>query len=131
MRRTVRLTERDLTRLVKRVIRESEDSSNITSLIQTAKQKYAAGARDPSMEKEIKDCIKDNGLTSLVFLTTSAGLTILGIIAIAFAIPGVNLFAAGGAAIAGITAIIAAEMGLLSGDRLSKDVEKLFDCVMK
>ena len=129
MGRIVRLTERDLTRLVRRVIREGEESSNITSTIQTAKQKYAAGDRNPSMEKQIKNCIKGNGLTSLVFLTTSAGLTALGTLAIAFAIPGVNIFAAGAAAITGITAIIAAEMGLLSGDRLSADVGKLFNCL--
>ena len=129
MRRTVRLTERDLTRLVRRVIREGEESSNITSAIQTAKQKYAAGDRNPGMEKQIKNCIKGNGLTSLVFLTTSAGLTILGTLAIALAIPGINVLTAGGAAIAGITAIIASEMGLLSGDRLSKDVGELFECL--
>ena len=129
MARIIRLTERDLTRLVKRVIREGEQSSNITSAIQTAKQKYAKGDRNPSMEKQIKNCIKGNGLTSLVFLTTSAGLTILGILAIALEIPGINLYVAGGSAIAGITAIIASEMGLLSGDRLSKDVGKLFECL--
>jgi hypothetical protein len=129
MGRIVRLTERDLTRLVRRVIREGEESSNITSTIQTAKQKYAAGDRNPSMEKQIKNCIKGNGLTSLVFLTTSTGLTILGILAIALATPGVNFLTAGGVAISGITMLIAAEMGLLSGDRLSKDVGELFECL--
>jgi hypothetical protein len=129
MRRTVRLTERDLTRLVRRVIREGKESSNITLTIQTAKQKYAAGDRDPSMEKQIKNCIKGNGLSSLAILTTAAGAYILGMIALALATPGVNFLAGGGLAISGITLLLVSESGILGGERLSADVGKLFECL--
>ena len=64
MRRTVRLTERDLTRLVRRVIREGEESSNITSAIQTAKQKFAAGdenqRRKNPKKNQIQKLLKKN-----------------------------------------------------------------------
>jgi hypothetical protein len=129
MRRTVRLTERDLTRLVRRVIREGEESSNITSAIQTAKQKYAAGDRDPGMEKQIKNCITKNRLSSLAVLTTSAGAYVLGMIALALATPGVNFVAGGVLAISGITLLLVSESGILGGERLSADVGKLFECL--
>ena len=129
MRRTVSLTERDLTRLVRRVIREGEESSNITSAIQTAKQKYAAGDRNPSMEKQIKNCIKGNGLSSLAVLTTAAGAYVLGMIALALAAPGVNFVAGGALAISGITLLLVSESGILGGERLSADVGKLFECL--
>ena len=129
MARIIRLTERDLTRLVKRVIREGEQSSNITSAIQTAKQKYTKGDRDPSMEKQIKNCIKGNGLSSLAILTTAAGAYVLGMIALALSTPGVNFVAGGVLAISGITLLLVSELGLLGGQRLSADVEELFNCL--
>jgi hypothetical protein len=129
MGRIVRLTERDLTRLVRRVIREGEESSNITSTIQTAKQKYVAGDRNPSMEKQIKSCITGKRLSSLAVLTTAAGSYALGIMALALATPGVQFVAGGALAISGITLLLISESGILGGERLSADVGKLFECL--
>jgi hypothetical protein len=130
MGRIVRLTERDLTRLVRRVIREeSEESNSFTSAIKTAKQKYAAGEKNPSMEKQIKSCITGKRLSSLAVLTTSAGSYALGIMALALATPGVQFVAGGALAISGITLLLISESGILGGERLSADVGKLFECL--
>ena len=88
MGKIIRLTEADLTRLVKRVIREQKSSRPLLTeaaaqmAIDDAEDRIANGETpDPAIMKQVKQCITQKQLTSLMFLTTSAGAYALGIIA--------------------------------------------------
>lgn len=138
MGRIVRITESDLSRLVRRVIREEEDMSMTTSLFNTekfkietfntAKQLYDKGKRNPSMEQQIINCITKKKLKSLFWLTTARGSYILGLIAVGLLIPGADMVEVGVLAFGYIVYVIAMERGIIESD-ISNDVKKLCDCL--
>lgn len=138
MGRIVRITESDLSRLVRRVIREEEDMSMTTSLFNTekfkidtfntAKQLYDNGKRNLSMEKQIIDCITKKKLKSLFWLTTVRGSYILGLIAVGLLIPGMDMVQVGFLAFGYIVYVIAMERDIIESD-ISNDVKKLCDCL--
>ena len=128
MGRIVRLTESDLTRIVKRVIRENEGDIEDTKKFNTAKQLYNNGKRNLSMEKQIIDCITKKKLKSLVWLTTVRGSYILGLSAVGLLIPGMDMVEGGMLAFGYIVYVIAMERDIIESD-ISKDVKKLCDCL--
>ena len=54
MKKIIRLTERDLSRIVKRVINESSNDMDSETIIQSYDD------RDPKTQKKIDECIKQN-----------------------------------------------------------------------
>ncbi len=107
---------------------QEDNNSMTTQLFNTAKQKYDNGQRNPSMEKQIKNCITKNRLKSLFWLTTARGAEVLGLIAVGFLIPGLDWVEAGVFAIGYISFVIAVEMDIIENN-LSNDVKKLCDCL--
>ncbi len=88
MKKVIRLTEADLVKLVNRVIKEQKSSRPLITeaaaqmAIDDAEERMANGEKpDPKMMAQIKQCISTKQLTSLMFLTTSAGAYALGIVA--------------------------------------------------
>jgi len=79
-KKVIRLTENDLTKLVKRIMTESQ----VDALASNALAKAKSGQGNPSVAKEIVNCIKSNGYTHLMILTTGAGATALGALAALF-----------------------------------------------
>jgi len=101
-KKVIRLTESDLTKLVKRIMTESQAEA----LASNAMAKAKSGQGNPSVAKEIVNCIKSNGYTHLMILTTGAGATALGALAALF-VSGVGtvpalILAAAGAIMVGI-----------------------------
>ena len=133
MGRIVRITESDLSRLVRRVIRENEGDIEDTEKFKietfnTAKQLYDNGKRNLSMEKQIIDCITKKKLKSLFWLTTIRGSYILGLIAVGLIIPGIDAVEGMFLAFSYIVYVIAMERGIIESD-ISNDVKKLCDCL--
>jgi hypothetical protein len=132
MKKIIRLTEQDLARIVRRVIKEEKEESTskkINLAFESAKKMYEMGQTNDDIEQEIKDCITSKRLTSLGILTTAAGGYALGVIAIAMSVPGINLIAGSALAISSIVTILVSEFGLVGGQKLSDDIGKLFDCL--
>ena len=147
MGKIIRLTEADLTRLVKRVIKEQKSSRPLLTeaaaqmAIDDAEERIANGEKpNPTIIKQVKECITTQQLTSLMFLTTSAGTYALGIIAVLIAggpfsggiSTGIGF--AGGMSLAIISAIVLFITSLPRdkgglGANPSKDVKALLSCV--
>ena len=72
MKKVIRLTESDLTRIVKRVINESNAQEMANNALSKSNQ------ADSKVKSEIIKCIKIDGLTHLKFLTTGLGAKALG-----------------------------------------------------
>jgi hypothetical protein len=140
-KKIIRLTEADLTKLVRRVIKEQTSRPLITEAaaqmaIEDAEERMASGEKpDPTVMKQIKQCITQKQLTSLMFLTTGAGAYALGIIAMLI-MSGVGSevgFAAGG--VLALSSIIVLFITGLSekdgglGADPSRDVKALLSCV--
>jgi len=137
-KKIIRLTEADLTRLVSRVIKEQKSRRPLLTeaaaqmAIDDAEERIASGERpDPKMMAQIKQCITTKQLTSLMFLTTSAGAYALGVIAMLCA-SGVGFAVGGILALSSILVIfitgLAEEDGGLGADP-SKDIKALLSCV--
>jgi hypothetical protein len=95
-KKIIRLTESDLTRLVNRVITESQSEALASNAMAQAK----SGQSNPSVAKEIINCVKNNGYSHLMVLTTGVGATALGALAALFAsgvgtVPALIISAAG------------------------------------
>lgn len=138
MSKVIRLTEQDLVRLVNRVIKEQKSSRPLISesaaemAINKVKKLMDNGKKpDPKVVSQIKKCITTNQLTSLMFLTTSAGAYALGIIAMLIANP-VGLAVGGVLALSSIIVIfitgLPEDQGGLGSDP-AKDVKALLSCV--
>ena len=96
-----KLTEENLSLLI------NESMAQAQSAIADAKSKMSSGEKpDPSTMEEIKQCITNKQLTSLMFLTTGAGGFALGIIA---------MLIAGGPVTAGASSVV----GMVAGGTLS------------
>jgi hypothetical protein len=100
--------------------------------IDDAEERIASGERpDPKMMAQIKQCITTKQLTSLMFLTTSAGAYALGVIAMLCA-SGVGFAVGGILALSSILVIfitgLSEEDGGLGADP-SKDIKALLSCV--
>ena len=137
MKRTIRLTESDLTNIVRRVIKEqSSPKSLITEAVQAAiddaEERIANGEKpDPLTMGKIKKCIAQKQLTSLMFLTTGAGAAALGVIAMLIGsgfgfVPGAIL-AISGAIVLFITSLSEKDGGL--GSNPAADVKALLGCI--
>ena len=147
MAKIVRLTESDLIRLVNRVIKEQKSSRPLITeaaaqmAIDDAEERMASGEKpNPKVMSQIKQCITQKQLTSLMFLTTSAGTYALGMIAMLIAGGAVTGgttsavgFAAGG--VLALTSVIVMFITGLSekdgglGSDPSRDVKALLSCV--
>ena len=133
MAKVIRLTEQDLVRLVKRVIKENQSKSMISenmaqaqSMVDNAKEKLKQGQpADPGMMNKIKDCIKREGLSHLMILTTGAGAYALGLIA---ALIGSGVGAGLGLALAGAILIILEGIGI-NGQGVADEVNRLVKCM--
>lgn len=137
-KKIIRLTEADLTRLVQRVIKEQKSSRPLITeaaaqmAIDDAEERMASGEKpDPKIMSQIKQCITTKQLTSLGFLTTSAGAYALGIIAMLISNP--VGFAVGG--VLALTSVIVMfitglpeDQGGLGADP-AKDVKALLSCI--
>ena len=96
-----KLTEENLSLLI------NESMAQAQSAIADAKSKMSSGEKpDPSTMEQIKQCITNKQLTSLMFLTTGAGGFALGIIAILIA---------GGPVTAGASSVV----GMVAGGTLA------------
>jgi hypothetical protein len=94
MKKIVRLTESDLTRVVKRIINENQSQDMAKNAISKSKQ------ADRGIKNEIIKCIKNGSYTHLMVLTTGVGATALGALAVLFAsgvgtVPALIIMAAG------------------------------------
>jgi hypothetical protein len=140
-KKIIRLTEADLVRLVNKVIIEQKSSRPLLTetaemAIDDAEEKIASGEKpDPKLMSQIKQCITQKQLTSLMFLTTGAGAYALGMVAM-LCMSGVGSevgFAAGG--ILALSSIIVLFITGLSekdgglGSDPSRDVKALLSCV--
>jgi hypothetical protein len=108
-KKIIRLTEADLTRLVSRVIKEQKSRRPLLTeaaaqmAIDDAKERIENGEKpDPTVMKQIKQCITNKQLTSLMFLTTGAGAFALGII---------TMLIAGGVVSGGSTSVVGVALG--------------------
>jgi len=138
MSKVIRLTEQDLIRLVNRVIKEQKSSRPLINeaaaemVINKVKKQMDSGKNpDPKVVSQIKKCITTKQLTSLMFLTTSAGAYALGIIAMLIANP-VGLAVGGVLALSSIIVIFITglpedQCGL--GSDPAKDVKALLSCM--
>jgi len=122
MKKVIRISEADLTRIVRRVIQESTNSQQ---LVADAKAKMKTSGADQDTIDTIKKCIKENGLTHLAILTTGAGAYTLGVIAVLMG-TGVGaplaLMASG--------AILIALEGIgIEGQGVADEVDKLLKCM--
>ena len=137
-KKIIRLTEADLTRLVSRVIKEQKSRRPLLTeaaaqmAIDDAKERIENGEKpDPTVMKQIKQCITNKQLTSLMFLTTGAGSYALGVIAMLCA-SGIGFAAGAALAIASaivlfITSLPTDKGGL--GSSPEKDVKALLSCI--
>jgi hypothetical protein len=138
MKKVIRLTESDLVRLVNKVIKEQKSSRPLITesaaqmAIDDAEERMANGEKpDPKMMAQIKQCITTKQLTSLMFLTTSAGAYALGIIAmicsnpVGFAVGGI--LALSSILVMFITGLAEEDGGL--GSDPSKDIKALLSCI--
>lgn len=93
MKKVIRLTESDLTRIVRRVIKEQKSTRSIygnrllmesaEAMVDDAKEQMSGGNNpDKGMMDKIINCIKKNRLSNLMVLTTGAGAYALGLIAV-------------------------------------------------
>jgi hypothetical protein len=108
------------------------ESAEAQSMIDAAIQKFESGAKpDPKIQEKIKKCITSKQLTSLMFLTTSAGAYALGIVAMLIANP-VGLVAGGVLALSSLIVIfltgLPEDQGGLGSDP-AKDVKALLSCI--
>jgi hypothetical protein len=136
-KKIIRLTEADLTKLVRRVIKEQTSRPLITEAaaqmaIEDAEERMASGEKpDQKIMGQIKQCITKNQLTRLGFLTTSAGAYALGIIAMLISNP-IGLAVGGVLALTSIIVIfitgLPEDQGGLGADP-AKDVKSLLSCV--
>jgi len=138
MKKVIRLTESDLVRLVNRVIKEQKSSRPLINesaaqmAIDDAEERMANGEKpDPKMMAQIKQCISTKQLTSLMFLTTSAGAYALGIVAMICSNP-VGFVVGGVLALSSILVMfitgLSEEDGGLGADP-SKDIKALLSCI--
>jgi hypothetical protein len=140
-KKIIRLTEADLVRLVNKVIIEQKSSRPLLTetaemAIDDAEEKIASGEKpDPKLMSQIKQCITQKQLTSLMFLTTGAGAYALGMVAM-LCMTGVGSevgLAAGG--ILALSSIIVLFITGLSekdgglGSDPSRDVKALLSCI--
>lgn len=147
VKKIIRLTESDLVNLVNRVIKEQKSTRPLMTesaaqmAIDDAEERMASGEKpDPKVMGQIKQCITQKQLTSLMFLTTSAGAYALGVIAMLIAGGAVTGggssvvgFAAGGVlALASIIVLfitgLSEKDGGLGADP-TRDVKALLSCV--
>ena len=127
MKKVVRLTESDLTMIVKRVINENQSQVMAKNAISKSKQ------ADNGIKSEMIKCIKNGSYTHLMVLTTGVGATALGALAVLFAsgvgtVPALILMAAG--------AIIATIEGMMttSGSgrgSVNDELKQLYNCLKK
>jgi len=138
MKKIIRLTESDLTRIVNRVIREQKLSRPLITeaaaqmAIDDAKERIENGEKpDPQLMADIKECITTKQLTSLAFLTTSAGAYALGVIAMMISsgigfVPGALLALT--SAIALFITALPRDMGGMGANPV-KDIKALLSCI--
>jgi len=142
MKKVIRLTESDLTRIVKRVVNEQKskpfvdvyNSNKITRLIKEsaeamvndAKQQMSGGDEpDKGIMDKITSCIKKNKLSNLMVLTTGAGAYALGLIAI---LMGTGVGAPLALMMSGAILIILEGIGI-NGQSASSEVSTLMKCM--
>jgi len=93
MKKIVRLSEDDLTRIVRRVIKEQKSTRSINgnkllkesaeAMVDDAKEQMDGGNEpDKGTMDKITNCIKKYRLSNLMILTTGAGAYALGLIAV-------------------------------------------------
>ena len=109
-------------------LNEANLQADAASTFNTAKQLYDKGKRNPSMEKQIINCIAKKKLKSLFWLTTARGSYVLGLIAVGLIIPGLDMVEAMFLAFTYIVYVIAVERDIIESD-ISTDVKKLCDCL--
>ena len=109
-------------------LNEANLQAEAASTFNTAKQLYDKGKRNPSMEQQIINCITKKKLKSLLWLTTTRGSYILGLIAVGLLIPGIDAVEGMFLAFSYIVYVIAMERGIIESD-ISNDVKKLCDCL--
>ena len=138
MKKVIRLTEADLVKLVNRVIKEQKSSRPLITeaaaqmAIDDAEERMANGEKpDPKLMGQIKQCITQKQLTSLMFLTTSAGAYALGVMAMLMA-SGVGFAVGGVLALSSILVMfitgLAEDQGGLGSDP-AKDIKALLSCM--
>lgn len=142
MKKIVRLTERDLTRIVRQVINEEKTYRSIheininkisklikesaEAMVDDVEQQMNSGKKpDQDIMSQIKSCIKKHGLTNLMVLTTGAGAYALGLIAL---LMGSGLGAPFALMMSGSILIIL-EGVAINGKGVAEEVEKLVSCM--
>jgi hypothetical protein len=123
---------------VNRVIKEQKSSRPLITeaaaqmAIDDAEERMANGEKpDPKLMGQIKQCITQKQLTSLMFLTTSAGAYALGVMAMLMA-SGVGFAVGGVLALSSILVMfitgLAEDQGGLGSDP-AKDIKALLSCM--
>jgi hypothetical protein len=108
------------------------ESAQAQSMIDAVTKKMSGGAKpDPKLVGQIKECITTKQLTSLMFLTTSAGSYALGIVAMLCA-SGVGFAVGAGLALVSALVIfitgLSEDQGGLGADP-TKDIKALLSCM--
>ena len=143
MKKVIRLSEADLTRIVKRVIRENNSSKFIyedyknkmskllkesaEALVADAKKQMASGQEaDPDIKQSIIDCINKQKLTNLSVLTAGSGAYLLGLLALML---GSGVGAPLALMASGAALILADGLGYVSNETLMDEINSLLKCM--
>lgn len=143
MKKVIRLSEADLTRIVKRVIRENNSSKFIyedyknkrsklikesaEALVADAKKQMASGQEaDQDIKDSIIDCINKQKLVHLRVLTVGAGSYLLGALAIML---GSGVGAPLTLMASGVFILLADALGYVSNDTLMDEINSLLKCM--
>jgi len=141
MKKTIRLTESDLTKLVQRVIREqqqprkhanakrfiTETMAAAQNLLDDAEEMMASGMKpDPEIKKSVLDCIKQEGFTHLAIMTAGTGAYALGLVCAVLGV-GSGIGAPLGLAASGAILMILEGIGI-DGEGVAQEVDRLIAC---
>jgi hypothetical protein len=141
MKKTIRLTESDLNRMIQKVIREQEQPrkhasarrfitetmATAQSLVDDAEEMMASGVKpDPAIKKSVLDCINQEGFTHLAIMTAGAGAYALGLVCAILGV-GSGVGAPLGLAASGAILMILEGMGI-SGEGVADEVNRLVAC---
>ena len=137
MKKVIRMTESDLTRLVQRVLTEQQTRKQGTAkrfitetmaaaqtLVDDAEEMMASGQKpDSSVTNKVLSCVKQEGFTHLAILTSGAGAYALGLISAVLVYSGAALVLAA----AGAILIILEGIGI-QGQGVTDEVNRLVKC---
>ena len=140
MKKVIRMTEADLTRLVRRALNEqqlrkegtakrfiTETMAAAQTLVDDAESMMASGQKpDPQIKMSVLSCIKQEGFTHLAIMTAGAGAYALGLVCQVLGV-GSGVGAPLGLAASGAILMILEGIGI-SGEGVADEVNRLVKC---